>query len=78
MKNVIMAAVALTALGFASSADAASYRTRIVVNPYYGLTAEEAHDYRLEQMEHRQEMERESLRARQTAERRRIDPDDED
>lgn len=75
MKTLLLALAATTALGSAALAQGYPARARSAPAPYpapvtYGLSADEAREYEQDQLDRRQEMERESLRIRQKAERR--------
>lgn len=76
MKTILLALAATTALGSVAYAQG-PLRTRVYAYPP-GLSADEIRDYRMDQIERRQEMDREALRFNQKAERRAIDPDEDD
>lgn len=75
MKTILIAAAAATA--FAASATAQPIRTRVYAYPP-GMSADEIRDYRYDQVERRQEIEREQMRFSHQVERRAIDPDGDD
>jgi hypothetical protein len=67
------------ALCSAASAAEPYVGRRVVAGPPQGYVSnDELRDYRRDQLEQRHEMERRSLRLRQKAERRAIDPDYDD
>ena len=75
MKTILITLAASTA--FAAAASAQPIRTRVYAYPP-GMSADEIRDYRYDQVERRQELEREQMRFSHQVERRAIDPDDED
>lgn len=79
MRTLLLALAATAAAGVAAipAAQAQPIRTRVYVAPYpAGLDADEIRDYRLDQMERRQEIQREALLTYQLSERRMVDPDE--
>ncbi len=83
MKRFLLAPLVIAPLaiaGFCITASAADgpMRRPIVYAPPAGLSPDELRDYHMDQLESRQEMERRALRLRQQAERRAIDPEDDD
>lgn len=81
MKFTLSAAAAAIVLGSATLAYAADglIRTRYYAPPPpIGLDPDEVRDYQRDQLERRQEMERQALHFRQKVERHSIDPDDDD
>lgn len=78
MRLATLTLAATAALGFAATAASAQpIRTRVYAYPP-GLSAEEIRDYQRDQLERRQEIDREALRFSQRAERLAVDPDDDD
>ncbi|MDB5592673.1 hypothetical protein [Enterovirga sp.] len=78
MRPILLALATAAAATVAAlpAAAAEPLRTRVYVAPYLaGLDPDEIQDYRMEQLERRQEMQREALRMRQRSERRFVDPD---
>ena len=84
MKSTVLAIAAMAALGSAAlaphaqAADATAVTVRHVypAPPLAGLSPDELRDYEQDQLDRRQEMQRESLRAHQKAERRMLGLDD--
>lgn len=78
MRPMLLALAATAAIGVATSAaDARPLRTVVYAEPIpVGLSPDEVLDYRMEQLERRQEMERERLRFSHTIQRRVLDPDE--
>lgn len=77
MRSLMIGAAAAALLGSAFAAQSQPLRMR-VYGPPPGLTADEIRDYRMDQLERRQEIQRERLEMRQRVERRMVDPDDDD
>ena len=78
MKSILFATLAgLAACNAASAADGPSRRP-IGYSLPATLSSDELRDYHRDQLENRQEMERRSLALRQKAERRLLDPEDDD
>lgn len=80
----LSAAAAAFLLGSAALAGPAMAADRPLRAPIYyapppvGLDPDEVRDYQRDQLERRQEMERQALRFRQKVERRNLDPDDDE
>jgi hypothetical protein len=77
MKQIVLALAVGTALGSAAFAQGYPVATRAAPMPRH-LSPDEVRDYEQDQIERRQEMERDSLRMHQKAERRALGLDDED
>ncbi|WP_375461372.1 hypothetical protein [uncultured Enterovirga sp.] len=78
MRTMLLAFAAAAAIGAATgAAEARPLRTVVYAAPLpAGLSADEILDYRMEQLERRQEMERERLQFSQRVQRRALDADE--
>lgn len=78
MRTMLLAFAATAAIGAATAAaEARPLRTVVYAERYpVGLSPDEVLDYRMEQLERRQEIERERLQFTHTIQRRALDPDE--